>query len=52
MFTSCHRACLYAGMACQLLPEAFEGAAEILCLRGWFMMKIPEKDGYLIKSVY
>ena len=24
----------YAGIARQLLPEAFEGAAEILCLKG------------------
>ena len=42
----------YAGIVRQLLPEAFEGAAEILCLKGWFMMEIPEKDGYLIISVH
>jgi len=42
----------YAGIVRQLLPEAFEGAAEILCLKGVFMMKISEKDGYLINSFY
>ena len=34
VYTSCHRACLYAGMACQLLPKAFEGNPDILCLKG------------------
>ena len=52
VFKSCQGTYGYAGIARQLLPEAFEGAAEILCLKGGFMMKIPEKDGYLINSVY
>ena len=34
VFKSCQGTYGYAGIARQLLPEAFEGAAEILCLKG------------------
>ena len=34
VFKSCQGTYGYAGIAGQLLPEAFEGAAEISCLKG------------------
>ena len=39
VFKSCQGTYGYAGIARQLLPEAFEGSPDILCLKGLFLIE-------------
>ena len=54
VFTSCHRACCYARIACQLLPEAFEGTPYLLCFKNLNKLKSlksPESLKFLLKTL-